>query len=152
MRSEKYFRVSEASAAGACGGVEVVEFVDRNEGHVGVRTDAADRVGDVGDVAPGGDRQVEEPGELHRDHLGGGGRWDGDVDDRDVAGGVRVPPSVDHLDGLAELGERGGLAGSGGAGHHQAASSVVGVLVHLDQAAARGDDLADRGSLDHQQS
>ena len=59
--------------------------------------------------------------------------------------------SVDHLDGLAELGQRGGLAGAGGTGHHQTAPPVVGALVQLDQAATGGDDLADRGSLDHQQ-
>jgi hypothetical protein len=58
---------------------------------------------------------------------------------------------VDHLDGLAELGQCGGLAGAGGTGHHQAAPPVVGPLVQLDQPTTGGDDLTDRGSLDHQQ-
>jgi hypothetical protein len=62
-----------------------------------------------------------------------------------------VTAPVDHLDGLAELGQCGGLPGPGGTGHHQAAPPVVGVLVQLDQPAAGGDDLADRGGLDHQQ-
>ena len=64
---------------------------------------------------------------------------------------ARVTAPVDHLDGLAELGQRGGLPGPGRTGHHQAAPPVVGVLVQLDQPAAGVDDLADHGGLDHQQ-
>src|SRR6266508_1012109 len=68
-----------------------------------------------------------------------------------AAGRTRIATPVDHLDGLTELSERGGLARPCRAGNHQAAPPVVSVLVQLDQTAAGGDDLTDRGSLDYQQ-
>ena len=137
--------------ASAGGGVEVVQFIDLDEGDAGVHAHAANRVGDVGDVGPAREREPEEPGELHRDHLRGGRGRHGDINDRDVAARARVTAPVDHLDGLAELGQRGGLPGPGRTGYHQAAPPVVGVLVQLDQPAAGADDLADHRGLDHQQ-
>ena len=147
----KYFRVSEASAPARVAVLRLWSSSTATRVTWASRLHAADRVGDVGDVGPAREREAEEPGELHRDHLRGGRGRDGDVDDGDVAGRARVAAPVDHLDGLAELGQRGGLPGPGGTGHHQAAPPVVGVLVQLDQPAAGVDDLADRGGLDHQQ-
>src|ERR1019366_4533339 len=71
------------------------------------------------------ERRAEEPGELDRDHPRGRGRRGGDAGDGDVPGGVRVPAVVHRLDGLAELGQAGGLAGAGGAGQDQAAPAGV---------------------------
>ena len=50
---------------------------------------------------------------------------DGHVDDRDAVRRSRGGGcAVDHLVGLAELGDRGGLAGAGGAGQDQAAAGA----------------------------
>jgi hypothetical protein len=76
---------------------------------------------------------------------------DGDVDDRDVVARARVALAVDGFEGLAKLGDRGGLAGAGGPGQDQAAPAGVGVAVEVGQPAALGDDLAgDRGRDDQQ--
>jgi hypothetical protein len=52
-------------------------------------------------------------GELSGDHFRGRRRRDGDVDDRDVAAGAGMALAVNDLEGLAELGDCGGLAGAG---------------------------------------
>jgi hypothetical protein len=120
-----------------------VDLVHCDQAGAGVGADAADGLDDVGQVRPADDGQAEEPGELDRDHLRGRGGRNGDVDDRDVAAGAGVALAVDDFEGLAELGDRGGLAGAGRAGEDQAAASGVGVAVEVGQAASLGDDLAD---------
>ena len=126
-------------------------LVDRDQLGAGVGADSVDGLDDVGQVRPADDGQAEEAGELDGDHLGGRGGRDGDVDDRDVVSGVGVALAVDDLEGLAELGDRGGLAGAGRAGQDQAAPAGVGVAVEVGQPASLGDDLADDRGRDDQQ-
>ena len=149
--SEKYFRVSDASAPARVRHVQVVQLVHDDHGHAGVQAYAAYRLDHVGDVGPAGNRQAEEPGDLHRDHLAGRGRRDGDVDDGDVVAGARVPVPVGDLGGLAELGDRRGLPGPGRPGHHEPGPPVMGEAVHPDQVPALGDDPPDDRGLDHDQ-
>jgi hypothetical protein len=118
--------------------------IDCDQFGAGVGADSADGLGDVGQVRPADDGQAEEPGELDGDHLGGRGGRDGDVDDRDVAAGAGVALAVDDFEGLAELGDRGGLAGPGRPGPDQAAPAGVGVAVEVEQPASLGDDLTGR--------
>src|SRR5713101_5031573 len=92
--------------------VTTVGKIDGDQAGAGVGADPADGLDDVSQVRPADDGKAEEPGELHRYHLRGRGRRDGDVDDRDVAAGAGVALAVDGLEGLAELGDRGGLAGA----------------------------------------
>src|SRR6266516_562335 len=96
--------------------VTTVGKVDADDAGLRVSADAADRLDDVGDVGPAGHRQAEEPGELGRDHLRRGRGRHCDVDDRDVIAAAGVATAVEDLDGLAELGDGGGLPGAGGAG------------------------------------
>src|ERR1035441_1098239 len=135
--------------AGAGGDVEVVDLVHADDAGPGVGADTADRLDDVGDVGPLGHRDAEEPGELGGDHLGGGSGRDGDVDNRDAVGGPGVAAAVDDLDGLAELGDRGGLPGPGGAGDDQAGPPVMGGPVEVGEPPPGGGDAADaRGMPD----
>jgi hypothetical protein len=126
--------------------------VDRDQPGAGVGADPADGLDDVGQVGPADDGQAEEPCELDGDHLGGGSGRDGDVEDGDVVSGAGVALVVDDFEGLAELGDRGGLAGAGRAGQDQAAPAGVGVAVEVGQPASLGDDLADDRGRDGQQA
>ena len=131
--------------------IEVVDLVHADQGRGGVQAHPADRLEHVGDVGAAGEWEAEEPGELERDHLRGRGRGHGQIDDRDVTGGVGMPLTVDHLDGLAELHQAGGLPGPGRAGQDQPAPSGVGVPVQVLQPPALQGDLADGRGGDHQQ-
>ena len=62
-----------------------------------------------------------------------------------------MAPPVEDLDGLAELGDRGGLPGPGGAGDDQAGPAVMGGPVQVGQPPPGGDDVADRRGLHDQQ-
>jgi hypothetical protein len=64
---------------------------------------------------------------------------------------TRPALAVDDFEGLAELGDRGGLAGAGRAGQDQAAPAGVGVAVEVRQSASLGDDLADDRGRDDQE-
>src|ERR1035441_6514483 len=99
--------------AGPGGEADVVDLVDGDQAGAGVGADPADGLGDVGQVRPADDGQAEEPGELDGDHLRGRGGRGGDVDDRDLTAGAGAALAVDDFEGLAELGDRGGLAGAG---------------------------------------
>src|SRR6266487_942259 len=96
--------------------VTTVGKVHDDHGHVSVEAYAAYLLDHVGDVGPAGNGQAEEPGELGRDHLRRGRGRHCDVDDRDVIAAAGVATAVEDLDGLAELGDGGGLPGAGGAG------------------------------------
>lgn len=98
------------AVAGAQG--EVVDLVDCDDADPGVDGDAADGFDDVGDVRSAGDGQTEEAGELGGDHAGRCCGRDGDIEDRDPVGQPWIAGGVDGLVGLAELGDRGGLAGA----------------------------------------
>src|ERR1700727_3687957 len=100
--------------------------------------DRADSVCDVGEVGPAGELQAGEPGELDGEHPGGGGWRDGDVDDRQPAGIAGVAAADDQLVDAAELGQRGGLAGAGGAADDHAPAGGDLVPGELDQQAAGG--------------
>jgi hypothetical protein len=63
-----------------------------------------------------------------------------------------VALAVDDIEGLAELGDRGGLAGAGRAGQDQSAAAGVGVAVEVGQPAPLGDDPADDRGRDDQQA
>jgi hypothetical protein len=93
----------------------------------------------------------EEPGELDRDHLRGRRGWRGDVDDRDVPGGVGMPLGVHGLEGLAELGQAGGLAGARWPGQDQPAPANLGVPVEVLQPPPLDDHLLDGRGGDYQQ-
>src|SRR6266702_3717173 len=126
--SEKYFRVSDASAPARVVMSRLCSKVDDDHGHAGIQADTAYLLDHVGDVGPAGNRQAEEPGDLRRDHLAGRGRRDGDVDDGDVVAGARVPLPVHELGGLAELGDGRGLPGPGRPGHHEPRPAGNGAL------------------------
>ena len=83
--------------------VEVVDLIDQDQVGAGVDEDLADRVGDVGDVGPGPQRQAEEPGELHGQLARGALGRAGDVDHRDPAGPGREPGPDPQLVQPAEL-------------------------------------------------
>ena len=57
MRSEKYFRVSEASAPARVAMLRLCK-IDADDAGAGVGADAADRLDDVGDVGPAGHRDA----------------------------------------------------------------------------------------------
>jgi hypothetical protein len=63
-----------------------------------------------------------------------------------------VALAVDDFEGLAELGDRGGLAGAGRAGQDQAGPAGDGVAVEVGQPASLGDDLADNRGRDDQEA
>jgi hypothetical protein len=65
--------------------------------------------------------------------------------------GAGMALAVDEFEGLAELGDRSGLAGTGQAGQDQAAAAGVGVAVEVGQPASLGDDLADDRGRDDQE-
>ncbi len=151
--SEKYFRVSDASAPARvvmsrlCSSSTMIMLtrVSRQMPQTCSITSVM--------LARRGTGSAEKPGDLHGDHLAGRGRRDGDVDDGDVVAGARsrVPVPVGDLDGLAELGDRRGLPGPGRPGHHEPGPPVMGEAVHPDQVPALGDDPPDDRGLDHDQ-